>query len=61
MLVKTIRVTNPRNTILQIPSFIVAAWELKLDDKVEVHYDDETKEITIRPHVLGRGGPAERR
>lgn len=51
MLVKTVRITNPRNAVLQIPSFVVAEWGLKLDDKVEVHYNEETKEITIRPAV----------
>lgn len=59
MLVKTVRVTNPRNAILQIPSFIVAAWQLKLDDRLEMHYNEDTCEITIRPHVRRRGGPAE--
>lgn len=59
MLVKTVRVTNPRNAILQIPSFIVAAWQLKLDDRLEVHYNEDTGEITIRPHVRRRGGPTD--
>ncbi len=59
MLVKTVRATNPRNVILQIPSFVVAAWQLKLDDRLEVHYNEDTGEITIRPNVRRRGGPAE--
>ena len=50
-LVKTVRVTNPRNALIQIPSFIVGAWGLKLDDRVEVLYNEHTKEITLRPHV----------
>lgn len=61
MLVKTVRVTNPRNAILQIPSFIVAAWQLKLDDRLEVHYNEDTKEITIRPDVRRRSRLSEGR
>ena len=51
MLIKTVRLTNPRNAVVQIPSFIIAEWGLKLDDRVEVHYDEETKKVTIKPTV----------
>ena len=50
-LVKTVRVTNPRNALVQIPSFVIGAWGLKLDDRVEVLYNELNKEVTIRPAV----------
>ena len=53
---KTVNVTNPRNVLVQIPSLIAGVeWNLKQGDRLEVLYDDRTKEVTIRPHVLGRG------
>ena len=59
MLIKTVRATNPRNVIVQIPSFIVANWNLKLDDKLEVRYNEDTQEVTISPGVHRRGGTTE--
>lgn len=50
-LVKTVRITNPRNALVQIPSFVVGSWGLKLDDRVEVLYNEYTKEVTLRPMV----------
>lgn len=53
---KTVNVTNPRNVLVQIPSLIAGVeWNLKQGDRLEVLYDDRTKEVTIRPHVLERG------
>lgn len=53
---KTVNVTNPKNILVQIPSYIAGAeWGLKQGDNLEVLYDNETKEVTIRPVVLGRG------
>ena len=53
---KTVNVTNPRNVLVQIPSMIAGVeWGLKQGDKLEVLYDDHTSEVTIRPHVPGRG------
>ena len=57
---KTVNVTNPRNVLIQIPSLIAGVeWNLKQGDELEVLYDDKTKEVTIRPHVLRRGRLAE--
>lgn len=56
MLVKTTRVTNPRNVLVQIPSFIVANWNLRVSDKLEVHYNESKNEVTIRPHVQRGSG-----
>lgn len=53
---KTVNVTNPKNVLVQIPSFIAGIeWGLRQGDRLEVLYSDETKEITIRPTVFGRG------
>lgn len=49
---KTVNVTNPRNVLVQIPSFIAGAtWHLKHGDKLEVLYNEATQEVTIRPAV----------
>lgn len=41
MLIKTIKVTQPRNVLIQIPSFIIADWGItKPEDNLEVHYTD---------------------
>ena len=53
---KTVNVTNPRNVLVQIPSMIAGIeWGLKQGDRLEVLYSDETKEVTIRPAIFGRG------
>lgn len=59
MLVKTVRITNPRNVLVQIPSFIIGNWNLTLSDKLEVHYDEEAQEVTIKQAVRRRGGADE--
>lgn len=53
MRVKTVRVTNPRNVLVQIPSYIVGEWALQLNDTLEVHYDGTN--VTIKPSLSGRG------
>lgn len=58
---KTVTVTNPRNVVLQIPSFIAGAeWALKTGDKLEVMYDDRTGEVIIRQAVQRRSNTAEK-
>ena len=54
MLVKTVRVSNPRNVLVQIPSFVVANWNLNADTKLEVHYDEDDSKITIKPSIYRR-------
>lgn len=49
--VKTVRVTNPRNVIVQIPTYIVGQWNPKSLSYLEVLYDEQTKEVRIRPAV----------
>lgn len=59
MLVKTTKITNPRNVLVQIPSFILAEWEAHLGSNLEVHYDEFTKQITINKAIQRRGNIAE--
>lgn len=60
MHVKTVKVTNPRNVLVQLPSFVIANWGVALGSHLEVHYDDTKQQITICPAVLGRGNAAEK-
>lgn len=56
---KTVNVTNPRNVLVQIPSFIAGTeWRVKQGDKLEVLYDDRTGAVTIKPYVQRRSGLA---
>lgn len=59
MHVKTVRVTNPRNVLVQLPSFIMANWGVTLDSNLEVHYDEEQQQVTIRPSVQRRRNATE--
>lgn len=47
MQVKTVKVTNPRNVLVQIPGFVVAQWGAQIGDTLEVLYDEETDEVRI--------------
>lgn len=53
MHVKTVRVTNPNNVLVQIPGFVVANWQLQTGDNLEVTYVND--EIRLRKAVQGRG------
>ena len=37
--------------LVQIPSFVIADWCAKDQDKLEVQYNESTKEVTIKPVV----------
>lgn len=52
MLTKTVKITNRRNVLVQIPGFIIAAWPLA--DELEVYYDEDKQTVTIRPAVSRR-------
>lgn len=55
MQIKTVKVTNPCNVVLQIPGFVASKWGVQRDDELEVHYDEETDEVRIRQAVQRRG------
>jgi len=50
--IKTVKVTNPKNVIVQLPRYIVDKWGLKQGDGLEVLTDENEETITIKP----RGG-----
>lgn len=53
MLLKTVKVNNERNVVLQIPIVISDIhWQLKQGDSLEVCYDEDTKEVRIRPQKV---------
>lgn len=60
MRVKTVNVTNPRNVLVQVPSFVIADWGVTLGSHLEVHYDEQKQTITIRPAVQRRSNTVEK-
>lgn len=51
MLTKTVKITNRRNVLVQIPGFVIAAWPGV--DELEVYYDEDTQTVTIKPNLQG--------
>lgn len=49
MYIKTIKVTNPKSVLIQIPGFIANKWNLTKEDGVEVHISDDEKTIILKP------------
>lgn len=49
MHIKTVKVTNSGNVVVQIPGFIVSKWNLKDGDSLEVHISDDEKTVIIKP------------
>lgn len=60
MLLKTVRVTNPSNVLVQIPGYVVATWGLDTESRLEVDFNEKTNEITIRPCLYGRASFSKR-
>lgn len=46
---KTVNVTNQKNVLVQVPAFVTRHWGLAVGDKLEVHYDDKTQQLYIKP------------
>lgn len=44
---KTIKVHNPKVTLIQIPIRIAENWNLKVNDSVEVYEDEDKKTLII--------------
>lgn len=57
MHIKTVKVTNPSNVLVQIPGFVVAQWGVQLGDVLEVLYDDG--QVRIGKAVPDRSGATE--
>ena len=47
--IKTVKVTNPKNVLVQLPRHIVDKWGLKQGDSMEVLTDEGEESVTIRP------------
>jgi antitoxin component of MazEF toxin-antitoxin module len=47
--IKTVKVTNPKNVLVQLPRYMVDKWGLKQGDSLEVLTDENEEAITIRP------------
>ena len=47
--IKTVKVTNPKNVLVQLPRYIVDKWGLKQGDSMEVFTDEKEETITIKP------------
>lgn len=55
MTIKRVRVTNPRNVLVQVPGFVVAQWGVRLGDELDVKYNEDTGEVTIGKAIHNRG------
>jgi hypothetical protein len=49
MHIKTVKITNPNNVLVQVPGFVIENWNLKFDDGLEVHISEDEKSIIIKP------------
>ena len=56
LLAKTVKITNRRNVLVQIPGFVIAAWPSA--DELEVYYDEDKQTITIKPNFQRRSNTA---
>lgn len=49
LLTKTVKITNRRNVLVQIPGFVIASWSDA--DELEVYYDEENENVIIKPNL----------
>jgi antitoxin component of MazEF toxin-antitoxin module len=49
MYLKTVRVTNAKNMVLQIPCTVVSDWGLQKGDTVEVRLSEDKQEVVVKP------------
>ena len=47
LLAKTVKITNRRNVLVQIPGFVIATWSDA--EELEVYYDEDNNTVTIKP------------
>lgn len=47
MYLKTVKVTNTKNVLVQVPAWIAKMWELNVGDKLEVVYDATDNKVCI--------------
>jgi antitoxin component of MazEF toxin-antitoxin module len=53
MHIKTIAIKNLKNVVVQIPGFVIASWNLKEGDGVDMSVD-ENGTVTITPKTQDR-------
>ena len=49
MHIKTVKVKNKKNVLIQIPGFVIDNWGLNDNDSVEVHISDDEQTIILKP------------
>lgn len=54
---KTVKVTNKRNVLVQIPKAVVSDWGIEVGDTLSVCYKD--KKLTVVPNVQRRSDSSE--
>lgn len=57
MLIKTIKVTNSKNVVLQIPGYVSATWGLITGSQLEMHF--ENGQVIIKPSIYRRNTVSE--
>lgn len=60
MRIKNVRVSNPRNVVVQIPGFISHKWGLTNTDILEVHISDDEQSVIIRPKNIQAGSGSDK-
>lgn len=48
---KDVKVTNPRNVLVQIPAYIISKWNTEDLDYLRVSYNEYTNEVCIKPAI----------
>ena len=56
--IKTVRITNKRNVLVQIPSYIIAKWNPSTLNHLEVLYDEKNDQVCVRPCIHRRSDAA---
>ena len=57
MLYKVVKITNPKNVLVQLPCAIVNNWGLLEGDGIEVHVPEDGKAVVLKPKKMrDRGG-----
>lgn len=49
MHIKTVKVTNAKNVLVQLPGFVVTKWQLNENDGVAVYISEDEESIILRP------------
>lgn len=61
MHIKDARVTNPRNVLVQVPSWVARKWALKEGETLGVHISEDGEAIIIRPNKILTGSNVDKK